>query len=89
MRIVEITWEDSVAWPGWQHQSDAEKWIDHPGHMQRSAGYLFSEDKRSVTLVQSEQVDGPRIGELLQIPKAAILRARYADTARAVRWRRK
>lgn len=87
MRIVEIFWEDSVAGRGWMPQDDAVKWAETTGHLQSTASYLFAEDERSVTLVQSQQVEGPNVGDAIQIPKSAIHSAIDVRTGRRIRWR--
>jgi len=72
-RLVEVEWEDSCAYRGWQITEQTE--ISMPSQC-RSIGYLMVKDDDRIVIAQSLDDDGMSVADVIVIPKSAVKRLR-------------
>jgi len=72
MKMVLVEWVDSAFMQGWMLKEQA---LTHKFSHCTSIGFLVSEDKEQVTIVQSES-DKDSVGDGLSIPKCSIKKIR-------------
>ena len=72
-QIVEIEWLDSMAASGWQRTVDI---VSSPleGMAHKTLGYFFTENKRSILVVQSRRNDLEFLDGVFEIPKGCIIK---------------
>jgi hypothetical protein len=79
LNIVEITWTDSQHSSGWKYANDMLKEIEGDSLLYKTVGYLFHENKKGVSVVQSFKEDKYADGDYfidacMTIPRKAILK---------------
>ena len=86
MKIVEVTWWDTVSVGGWHTVRNLDEWLKKDGLLQKSSGYLYEATKEYVCLVQSFQcVEGGNLAESIQFPRAVVIEVRTVKTGRKVK----
>lgn len=75
MKKVEVIWNDIISWSGWKSEQVAVDFTDYDDMAHKSIGYLVKQNKMAVVLCQSYSLDNDigKMGELLKIPKKAII----------------
>ena len=78
MKIVEVTWRDSVAAGGqWEDCGVAKEMTLSEC---RSVGFLICRDKEKVTLAQSLGRNGQAVINVVSIPKGCVLEIKELST---------
>jgi len=87
MKIVEVTWFDTVSASEWMRQDDAKGWLsDLEGTKQKTTGYLFEVTDEYVSTCASRGIrDGGKIGHIYQFPMGCVVDVRDAKTGRKVK----
>jgi len=67
--IIELEWFDSSHSDGWQTEVDIPKDL-----VIKSVGYFYSENKESITILQSYARDERCFDAIMTIPKVAIIK---------------
>lgn len=77
MQPVEVTWIDAIAGHGWRRTQEWDEWLEVPGAMQRSCGFLYRIQDEWVAIAQNKEATGMgSIGEMMQIPMAIVISIR-------------
>ena len=78
VRRVEVDWEDSIAWKGWELLEEVVKDYDFHGlNQQKTIGYLIQDRKGFITVAQSLSFNNQdkqcyRGADFISIPKGCI-----------------
>lgn len=75
LEITEVDWVDSNVHSGWNSREGYLRTVEKGLPKACSVGYLFYEDDAQIVLAQS-LADPDGAGDLIQIPKAVIIRRR-------------
>ena len=76
--VVEVEWIDSATTAGWHDDFE-----DGDGLVEcRTAGYLYSKDRQSVKVIQSQTSHGQQ-GEMIAIPRTCVRRITKLTRKRA------
>lgn len=72
--IYEVEWVDSMGYTGWENRERRQANLDEPRVMVHwTIGYLFKRTRAYVAVAQSVQEQGEQVGDVMQIPRGAVL----------------
>jgi hypothetical protein len=71
--IVRVEWVDSVGAAGWVDTSEALRDAETDDLRHISVGFLIDDGDRYVLLALSSKPDGTKVGDVMQIPRVAVL----------------
>jgi hypothetical protein len=74
MRILKITWLDSIRNGGWQSNQAYCDEADYKGLLHTSVGYEIQNATHSILLAQSKAEHTTNICDTIQIPKRTIIK---------------
>ncbi len=80
MKMVRVTWLDSIGIEGWKSPEDVQFFADEDNMRHESVGLLHSKTRAQVLIVQSRGFhERTYMGGVLKIPRRAIVKIEYLE----------